>query len=96
VDNINETVYEIIDADKIDCKKWVLLVKESSILRVYNYIRESFKKNTDKIIMEKDKYLGFMQEWTKCYFNYRLELMTNNFFKGILALLENQILLDYF
>lgn len=36
-----------------------------------------------------------MQEWTKCYFNYRLEIMINSFFKGVLALLENQILLDY-
>jgi hypothetical protein len=32
----------------------------------------------------------------KCYFNYNIDITVSSFFKGIMALLENQILREYF
>jgi hypothetical protein len=32
----------------------------------------------------------------KCYYNYNIEITVSSFFKGIMALLENQILREYF
>jgi len=32
----------------------------------------------------------------KCYYNYSIEITVSSFFKGIMALLENQILREYF
>ena len=37
-----------------------------------------------------------MQEWMKYYYSYNLERTIEYFFKGILVLLENQLLLTYF
>ena len=32
----------------------------------------------------------------KCYYKYNIEITVSSFFKGIMALLENQILREYF
>lgn len=37
-----------------------------------------------------------MQEWLKCFYNYNIDTTVSYFFKAILALLENQILLNYY
>lgn len=37
-----------------------------------------------------------MQEWLKCFYNYNIDTTVNYFFKAILSLLDNQILLHYF
>lgn len=36
-----------------------------------------------------------MQEWLKCYYNYNIDVTVSSFFKAVLALLENQLLLHY-
>lgn len=37
-----------------------------------------------------------MQEWMNCYYNnYNIDTTTSYFFRGVLALLENQLLIHY-
>ena len=41
------------------------------------------------------RYYHFIQEWMKCYYNYNLDLTVNIFFKGLMILCQNQVLLEY-
>lgn len=52
--------------------------------------------STDKIVLPPERYYHFIQEWMKCYYyNNNLEVTVSNFFKALMVLCENQILLDY-
>jgi hypothetical protein len=67
-----------------------LKVKESGLLRVYTYIKDTMKKvrhRSDKIVLPEEKYLEFAQEWMKCYYNYNIDITVSYFFKAVLALL---------
>lgn len=69
------------------------------MLKTFSNIKEIFRKlpcSNDKIILDQSKYYFFIQHWMKCYYNYNIEITVSSFFKGILALLENQILREYF
>ena len=96
---ISGPVFEMVDCGVLPRKQWVLKVKESGLLRVYAYIREVMRKvaqRNDKIVLPAEKYLDYMQEWMKYYYNYNMDTTISYFFKGVLALLENQLLAHYF
>ena len=95
---VTEPVYELVDVGVLEPRRWVLLVKESAILRVFGHVRETvgrLRHSNDKVLLGEGGYLEFMQEWIKCYYNYNLDAMASSFFKGILILLDNQVLLAY-
>jgi hypothetical protein len=52
--------------------------------------------SSDRIVLPANRYYHFIQEWMKCYYNYNLEMTTNIFFKGLMILCQNQLLLDYY
>ena len=52
-------------------------------------------QRSDKIVLSEDKYYYYMQEWLKCYYSYSIDTTVSYYFKGILALLENQLLIRY-
>jgi hypothetical protein len=88
----------VVEAEAIEANRWVLRVKESAILKTYASIRDCFSRlphSSDRIVLPVDRYYHFIQEWMKCYYNYNIEITVNNFFKGLMALCQNQILLQY-
>lgn len=52
--------------------------------------------SSDRIVLPANRYYHFIQEWMKCYYNYNIEMTTNIFFKGLMILCQNQLLLDYY
>jgi hypothetical protein len=77
----------------------MLKVKESGLLRVQEFIRDSMKRvkhKYDKIAIGTDKYDGFVQSWVTSYCNFNhLDSCLIGFFRAIMVLLENQIILAY-
>lgn len=95
---VRERVYEVVDLDNLPSGQWLLKVKESGLLRVQAYMRETMSRlrhRQDKIVLQEEQYEAFMQEWLKCYCNYNLEAALGYLFRGVLILLENQLLRAY-
>lgn len=95
---VSDRVFEVVDPLNIPPGQWVLKVKESGLLRVHSFMRETLgrlRHRQDKVVLEEDQYEPFMQEWLKCYCNYNLEVALGYFFRGVLVLLENQLLRAY-
>lgn len=95
---IAHPVLEIVDADGLDIQKWLLVVKESCLLKAVGLMAGTVGSGVhseDKIVLGEEHYYGFMQNWMKCYYGYGQELNVRAAFQAILVLLENQILRSY-
>lgn len=95
---VGESVYELVEAETMEPGRWVLKVKESAILKTYAILQEGLGRvanSSDRIVLPAHRYYHFIQEWMKCYYNYNLEITVNNFFKGLMVLCQNQLLLHY-
>ncbi len=95
---IGESLYELVDAEGLEAGRWVLKVKESAIMKTYSTIEECLGRvanSSDRIVLPAHRYYDFIQEWMKCYYNYNIETTVNTFFKGLMILCQNQLLLDY-
>lgn len=80
----------MVDVGNLPEGQWLLKVKESGLLRVHAYMRDTMSRlrhRQDKIVMTEEQYEPFMQEWIKCYCNYNLEAALGYFFRGVLILL---------
>jgi len=94
-----ERVYEVTNINMLPPGQWMLKVKESGLLRVQDFMRDSLRRvkhRVDKVALGVDKYDGFVQNWISSYCAYNhVDSSVVGFFRGIMALLENQIILAY-
>lgn len=66
---------------------------------MYSYMRDNMRRGRhreDKIVLDEDKYDGFMQNWINmlCTYNH-MENLVIGFFRGVMVLIENQIMRAY-
>lgn len=89
-------INEFWNPDLLNDCNMIVKCKKSCLLKVYSMFRETNNEpvNGDVIVLPEHHYFKFIYGWTHFSHSWEVEPMVRHLFRGIMILMQNQIMLE--